>query len=146
MTSPSPPSRRTRRYFPRRVTPVTFLPSNLDANSARFLCRRTERAPLVSTALIRFPVTSRSRSRRTTSTSGNSGILVLPPATLRPAVCPRDFVVRRGISAGSALWKAVGVNVDLSQPQPRGLGSRLLGLLLRPALAGSAGLTIEQDG
>src|SRR5690242_6979728 len=54
-----------------------FLPVRRATNSLAFLCRRTERAPCVSTDLTRFPLISRSRSRRTTSTSGNSGICVL---------------------------------------------------------------------
>src|SRR6202043_1650296 len=74
MMSTSPPSRRARRYLPRRSTPVIFLPSRRVMNCLRLWWRRTLRIPSTSTPLTRLPTISRSRSRRTTSTSGNSGI------------------------------------------------------------------------
>src|SRR4051812_2821688 len=74
ITSTSSPSSRQRRYFPRRSTPVIFLPTSRLANCLRLWWRRTARMPSASTFLIFLPTTSFSRSRRTTSTSGSSGI------------------------------------------------------------------------
>src|SRR5262245_18995479 len=74
ITRTSSPSSRHSRYFPRRSTPVIFLPTRRLANCLRLWWRRTARIPSASTFLTFFPTTSRSRSRRTTSTSGSSGI------------------------------------------------------------------------
>src|SRR6476659_10914070 len=68
--------------------------------------------PSTSTALTFLPTTSRSRSRRTTSTSGSSGIS--HPDTVPP------------------VWRGA-VRLVL-QPFPRDLRRRLLGRLLRAPL------------
>src|SRR5438105_12774567 len=80
--------------------------------------------PLTSTCLMRLPTTSFSRSRRSVSTSGNSGI----GAHLRVLRLRRRAVARRG------------------QRPPGFLGSGLLGLLLGPTLARTALLVADVDG
>src|SRR3954449_8737941 len=105
MISASGPSRRTTRYLPRRCTWVTLRPSSSSVNSFLFLCRRTERVPVTSTDLIFLPTISLSRSRRNTSTSGSSGIVV--------SLLPRLFL----------------------ESGPRHPCGRLLGLLLRTSFA-----------
>src|SRR5690242_13648816 len=79
--------------------------------------------PSASTFLIFLPTTSRSRSRRTTSTSGNSGI-----------GCPRRCGRGRGVG-----------DAEL-QPFPRLARGNLFGSLLRATLAGSVHLTAQQHG
>src|ERR687892_482785 len=90
-----------------------------------------ERIPSASTPLMRFPMTSRSRSRRTTSTSGNSGIVPLrwglrgPRGDrVRPVVRARGLVVAEGA--------------------PRDACRGLLRLLLGSTLAGPPGLAAQQ--
>src|SRR5215218_9775178 len=78
--------------------------------------------PSTSTALIFLPTTSRSRSRRTTSTSGSSGIS--HPDTVPP--------VGRG-----------AVRLAL-QPFPRDLRCRLFGRLLRTPLPRAVLLVAEE--
>src|SRR6478752_2945743 len=78
--------------------------------------------PSTSTALTFLPTTSRSRSRRTTSTSGSSGIS--HPDTVPPV----------GLGA---------VRLAL-QPFPRDLCRRLLGRLLRAALSRAVLLVAEE--
>src|SRR5262249_32354976 len=126
-------SRRARMYLPRRSIPVTRLPTSRFANCFRLWCRRIERIPSASTALTRFPTISRSRSRRTTSTSGNSRIVCLRSGLVRPAR-------RRPCSVGR-----LGVG-DLAQVPPRDARRRLLRVLLRPALTGAPRLTAQQHG
>src|SRR5262245_13898233 len=133
MTSTSPPSRRARMYLPRRSIPVTRLPTSRFANCFRLWCRRIERIPSASTALTRLPTISRSRSRRTTSTSGNSGIVVLRSGLVRPARRRPRSVGRLGVG-------------DLAQVPPRDARRRLLRVLLRPALTGAPRLTAQQHG
>src|SRR5215210_8087780 len=72
----SPPSRRMSRYLPLRSTPVILWPSSLAMKCFLLGWRRIDRIPVTSTALIRFPTTSLSRSRRMVSTSGSSGIVL----------------------------------------------------------------------
>ena len=107
-------------YLPRRSTPVIFLPTSRFANCLRLWCRRIERMPSASTALTRLPTISRSRSRRTTSTSGSSGIIFLRSGRFGPC---RDRV------------RAVARVRDLAEATPGDACRRLLGLLLRSALA-----------
>src|SRR6266540_554965 len=75
-TRTSPSSRCSRTYFPLRSTLVIFLPASRSANSLRRAWRRMTRMAFrcgrTTTALIRLPTTSFSRSRRITSTSGSS--------------------------------------------------------------------------
>src|ERR1041384_7704944 len=61
-------------YLPRRSMRTSFAPSSASVNSFLVLWRRMMRGSLTSTPLILRPTASRSRSRRTTSTSGSSGI------------------------------------------------------------------------
>src|ERR1700733_7042749 len=84
-------------------------------NSFLFLCRRTERVPVTSTDLIFLPTTSFSRSRRSTSTSGSSGTVAPLTGSLFLQARPCD---------------------------PRG---RLLGLLLRSALALAVAMLVHED-
>src|SRR5262245_588742 len=133
ITRTSPPSSRARMYLPRRSIPVTRLPTSRFANCLRLWCRRIERIPSASTALMRLPTISRSRSRRTTSTSGNSGIVVLRSGLGRPGC---DGL----LSVGRLVVR------DLAQVLPRDAGRRLLGVLLRPALAGAPRLAAQQHG
>src|SRR4051812_22244912 len=76
--------------------------------------------PLTSTCLMRLPTTSFSRSRRRVSTSGSSGI-------------------------GTHLFPCFGIRAVARRRQrpPRLCGRRLLGLLLGPALSGSALLVVD---
>src|SRR5438552_15381885 len=114
-TSRSPPSSLNSRYLPLRFMAVIFWPSSRDVNWSLRVWRRIERLPLTSTALIFLPTTSRSRSRRRVSTSGSSG-----NGPTRVGVGVRDSA-----RAGPL------------QRFPRHPGRRLLGLLLRAALARS---------
>src|SRR4051794_29658382 len=80
-------------------------PSSSAMKSFLFLCLRTERVPVTSTDLIFLPTISLSRSRRSTSTSGNSGIVA--------PLIPRFLLESR----------------------PRDPGGGLFGLFLRTAFA-----------
>src|SRR5262249_56608798 len=80
----------------------------------------------------RFPTISRSRSRRTTSTSGNSGIVPLRWGLLRP----RGDRVRPVVPAR---------NHALAEAAPCDTCGRLLRLLLRSTLARSPRLAAQQD-
>src|SRR5262249_53261627 len=133
ITRTSPPSSRARMYLPRRSIPVTRLPTRRFANCLRLWCRRIERMPSASTALTRLPTISRSRSRRTTSTSGNSGIVVLRSGHLGP-------VRRQPRSVGG-----LGVR-DLAQMSPCDARGRLLRVLLRSALTRAPRLAAQQHG
>src|SRR3954468_12960099 len=117
ITRTSPPSSFTSRYLPRRSTPMNFFPTSAPVNCLRCRYRRMERIPETSTALTFLPTTSFSRSRRITSTSGSSGTLLLP--------CPDRRLSRR-------------------HPFPRRTRRRLLGLLLRAALAVPVRLSVEE--
>src|SRR5947207_1304288 len=75
-TTASGPSSRSTRYLPRRCTAGTLRPSSCVVNSFLLRWRRIDRSPVTSTVLIFLPTTSLSRSRRITSTSGSSGIIV----------------------------------------------------------------------
>src|SRR5207237_6924608 len=123
-TRMSPPSSLTSRYLPRRSMPVILRPSSLAAKCFLLGWRRIDRMPLTSTCLMRRPTTSFSRSRRTVSTSGSSGI----GAHLRVLRLSRRAVARRG------------------QRSPGFLGRSLLGLLLGPTLARTALLVADVDG
>src|SRR5438128_1648368 len=70
----SPPSILNSRYLPRRTIPRIFFPSSLDTKWRLLGWRRIDRIPPTSTCLMRLPTTSFSRSRRSVSTSGSSGI------------------------------------------------------------------------
>src|SRR5207248_4096577 len=80
-TRTRPPVSRSMRYFPRRATSVKRTPDSGSSNSLRRAWRRTMRIALrvlrTSAARIFLPTTSLSRSRRTISTSGSSGIPLL---------------------------------------------------------------------
>src|SRR5206468_6056648 len=118
-TRMSPPSRPISRYFPRRWAPVTLRPSSLPMKCFLFGWRRMERMPVTSTALMRLPATSRSRSRRMVSTSGSSGTFV----------------------GGHAVGSCFG-----GQDLPGDACRRLLGLLLGAAVAGAQGPSLQHDG
>src|SRR5689334_9292837 len=120
-TSASEPSSFSTRYFPRRCAATILRPTRTSTNSFLFLWRRTERAPVTSTALIFLPTTSRSRSRRITSTSGSSGI---PAPLLSP----------------------VSLRLVLLQAGPRNPRRALFGLLLRAAFALAVAHVAEVDG
>src|SRR6187200_160454 len=99
----------SQRYLPRRRAATTRDPTRRAAKSTGPpVWRRTERGCATSTASIRRPTTKRSSPRRTTSTSGSSGIA-------HPVGGP-------------------GVELLLDD-LPRGLGRLLLGLLLAPSHA-----------
>src|SRR5712691_35972 len=87
--------------------------------------------PSASTALIRFPTISRSRSRRTTSTSGNSGIVLLRWGLLGPR-CDRMWL------------NASTRDLALAETAPRDSRRRLLRLLLGSALACPPRLSAQQ--
>src|SRR6188474_2244414 len=82
--------------------------------------------PSTSTPLTRLPISSRSRSRRTTSTSGSSGIVALPGGARgkRRLVLHSRFVL---------------------QPLPGGTSGGLFGLLLGTALALAVGRAAQRD-
>src|SRR2546425_4794169 len=90
-----------------------------------------ERMPSASTPLMRLPTISRSRSRRITSTSGNSGIVLLRWGLPRP----RGDRVRSVVAAR---------DVALAEAAPRDARCRLLRLLLRPPLARAPRLAAQQ--
>src|SRR6478609_1884424 len=98
------------------------------------------RIPVTSTVLIFLPTTSRSRSRRPTSTSGSSGIRAPHRGS-----CPV-------LGSLHAAWRSLArrrlgtVLVLHGQPAPGGARRRLLGLLLRAALALPPGRSPDQDG
>src|SRR3954469_13245914 len=115
------------RYLPRRLTAVILRPSSSLVNCLRCRYRRMLRIPSTSTPLIFLPTTSRSRSRRTTSTSGSSGIRAPHRRSCRGAVVGQSLA-RLPIGSPAVLR---------TQLAPRGSRRRLLGLLLRATLAGS---------
>src|ERR1019366_7729187 len=78
-TSVSPLSRVMSRYLPSRPTDLMVRPSSGVRKCLAEGCRRTERPLATDTVLIFFPGTSRARSWRNVSTSGNSGILQTLP-------------------------------------------------------------------
>src|ERR1700733_5366626 len=78
-TSVSPLSSVSRRYLPRRPTDLMVRPSRGVRKCLAEGWRRTERPLATATDLIFFPGTSRDRSWRNVSTSGNSGILQTLP-------------------------------------------------------------------
>src|SRR6266498_3969849 len=89
------------------------------------------RMPSASTALMRLPTISRSRSRRTTSTSGNSGIVILRWGLPRP----------RG---DRVLAVVPDRHLAVAKAAPRDTRRRLLRLLLRSALARSPCLAAQK--
>src|ERR1700675_4951993 len=96
------------------------------------------RMPLTSTDLIFLPTTSRSRSRRTTSTSGSSGIAAPHRRSRRGVVVRWSFAFAFGrLLLGSPIALQ-------AQPAPRRACCGLLGLLLGPTLARSVRLAPEQ--
>src|ERR1051325_8668636 len=124
-TRTSPPSRRNRRYFPRRTIPSILRPSSRLMKSFFDLWRRIERRPVASTVLIFLPETSFSRSRRIVSTSGSSGIgrhLGLSLGRCRHLPTGASGLGRRPAR--------VVAGRDLRQLLPGDAGGRLLGLLL----------------
>src|SRR6202167_4641037 len=82
-TSVSPLSSVKRRYLPRRPTALMVRPSRGVRKCLAEGCRRTERPLATDTDLIFLPGTSRDRSWRNVSTSGNSGILQTLPGVAR---------------------------------------------------------------
>src|SRR5215212_4334291 len=74
-TSAAPSSSVSHRYFPRLPVPVTVVSSSRAVRSAGpASCRRTARRWCTRTPVMVLPVTCASSPRRTTSTSGSSGI------------------------------------------------------------------------
>src|ERR1700722_18418837 len=67
------------RYLPRRPTDLMVRPSSGVRKCLAEAWRRTERPLATDTVLIFLPGTSRARSWRNVSTSGNSGILQTLP-------------------------------------------------------------------
>src|SRR5215203_3449659 len=131
ITRTSPPSSLARMYLPRRSIPVIRLPTRRFANCFRLWCRRIERMPSASTALTRLPTICRSRSRRTTSTSGNSGIVFLRSGRFGPC---RDRV------------RTAARVRDLAEVPPGDACRRLLRVLLRSALARPPRLAAQHHG
>src|SRR5581483_1895241 len=130
MTSVSAPSSRgRRRNFPIRPAAPRRAPRRR-ATSSPAGWRRTVRAPVTTAAVTSRPATSRSSPRRTTSTSGSSGI-----------------VVEGGSGRLGRLGGGQGrrFRLGLPQPLPGHPGGGLLGLLLRPALAPAPGCALEHD-
>src|SRR5258708_35282488 len=113
-------SSRTSRYLPLRSAPVILRPTSLEAKCFLLGCRRIERMPATSTALMRRPTASFSRSRRMVSTSGSSGTAA-PAGRLRTFGLP----IRTGRQHSREFV-------------PRHSGGLLVGLLLAPTLALSA--------
>src|SRR3954463_12208169 len=131
-----PSSSRSRMYLPRRLTAVILRPSSSLVNCLRCRYRRMLRIPSTSTPLIFLPTTSRSRSRRTTSTSGSSGIRAPHRRSCRGAVVGQSLA-RLPIGSPAVLR---------TQLAPRGSRRGLLGLLLRATLAGSVRYSPEHHG
>src|SRR6478735_5356007 len=128
ITSTSPVSSGSSRYFPLRWAPAILTPSSLATNSAG-VCRRIERLPVTSTVLIFLPTISRSSSRRMVSTSGSSGMVLLALV---------DGVRVGGRPDGHALGRG-------GQVRQRGTGGGLLGELLGPALAPADDVVVDAD-
>src|SRR5579872_1470922 len=122
-TSTSSPSSPNRRYLPARRMELTRRPSSFPRNSGPLLWRRIDRLPFTSTVFTRRPTTSRSRSRRMVSTSGSSGTAAHLPA--QPTAPPDSAVPGQG--------------------PPSNPGGGLLGVLLRPSLAGSLHAAAHED-
>src|SRR5580704_9538235 len=78
-TRVSPLSSVRSRYLPRRPTDLMVRPSSGVRKCLAEACRRTERPLATATVLIFLPGTSRARSWRNVSTSGNSGIVLTLP-------------------------------------------------------------------
>src|SRR6266511_1626555 len=133
ITSTSPPSSVARMYLPRRSTPVIRFPTSLFANCLRLWCLRIDRIPSASTDLTRLPTISRSRSRRTTSTSGNSGIVCLRWGPIGPRRDRAPLLARRR-------------DLTLAEIAPRHPGGRLLRVLLRSTLARPPRLAPQHHG
>src|SRR6476620_2475898 len=105
------------------------------------------RIPLTSTDLIFLPTTSFSRSRRTTSTSGSSGIRSPHRGSCPGAVGWRSLARRSLCSKSSRCFTCVCLVGPLqAQPTPRGARRRLLGLLLRSALTPTPRFAADQHG
>src|SRR6476620_4891571 len=114
------------------------------------------RIPLTSTDLIFLPTTSFSRSRRTTSTSGSSGIRSPHRGSCPGAVGWRSLARRSLCSNSSRCFACVCLVGPLgsvgplgplqAQPAPRGARRRLLGLLLRSALTPAPRFATDQHG
>src|SRR5580692_12828106 len=79
ITRVSPESRVINRYLPNRPTDLMDRPSSGARKCLAEGWRRTERPLATATDLIFLPGTSRDRSWRNVSTSGNSGILQTLP-------------------------------------------------------------------
>ena len=105
---------------PRRSTPVIFLPTSRFANCLRLWCRRTARMPSASTALdlLADDLASRGRGGRPRPQAAQASVLTPTPSRRR---------TRPSLAASS-------------QAFPRDARRRLLGRLLRPALAGAVRL------
>src|SRR5690242_5230429 len=142
ITSTSSPSRRSNRYLPRRSTPVILRSTSRVVNCLRLWWRRTERIPSTSTALTFLPTTSRSRSRRTTSTSGSSGIShpdTVPPVgrgadrlVLQPFPCDtRRRLLRRLL--GAPFTRAVLLVAEVHRGEE---ALRVVGALVTDLVAG----------
>src|SRR5680860_1203716 len=91
--------------------------------------------PGTSTLLMRFPTTSRSRSRRMTSTSGSSGI-----------VAPDSVGLSVDRAGDGRLFRRVRGVLD-RQRRPRGVRGHLFGSFLGPTFTLAARLPVdEHDG
>src|SRR5450755_4772177 len=111
-TSVSPLSRVKSRYLPSRPTDLMVRPSSGVRKCLADGWRRTERPLATDTDLIFLPGTSRARSWRNVSTSGNSGIL----QTL-PGVASRFlFGVLLGSPRPHAAAGAADENLGLVRP------------------------------
>src|SRR5437764_4397702 len=75
-----------------------------------FVTRRTERVPFTCTALMRRPTTSFSRSRRSVSTSGSSGMLRVLRLEREPCLARGRLL---GLLLGPALPLAPGQLIDV---------------------------------
>src|ERR1700722_9371240 len=117
-TSVSPLSSVRSRYLPRRPTDLMVRPSRGVRKCLAEGWRRTERPLATETVLIFLPGTSRDRSWRSVSTSGNSGIL----QTL-PGIASR-FLFGIFFRPSHADADAPAGDVDLGLVGPLVIGSR----------------------
>ena len=106
-------ARGIQRNFPRRTTSRTVACSRFPMKSSvPSVCRRMERGSTTSTPVIVRPRTQRAKPRRTTSTSGSSGIWVQEEAG--PAVVGSRAVRARQASAAASCSASF-----LEWPEPR---------------------------
>src|ERR1700728_635958 len=139
-TSVAPLSSVRSRYFPSRPTDLMVWPSRRARKCLAEACRRTERPLDTATALIFRPTTSRDRSWRSVSTSGNAGSGKAFPGRscgLLFGVLLRASLARTPPGAAQQALRHVDPVVVGPRPHHHVAGRPLAvtdGLLLQPAL------------